>query len=284
VTIGRGIAAGLAAAHHAGLVHRDLKPANVLVAPGDVAKIVDFGLARATSFAGVDRQSFALVGTPDYMAPESVDPLAVDPRSDLYSLGCILHELATGHPPYSGATPFALMETHLRQPIPELDVGPERSQGMADLVRALLAKSPADRPQSAAAVEKTLAGLSALVPVRAARKKALALRAGSCARCQAPLLAEVPVCFACGLDQVSLEPGPMSVFVTGPGKLTHKLDSGLRQRLLDWIRANPGLGLDPSPLAKEVPRLPFVLVTDVSPQAAGRLLSSLQQLGFEAET
>src|SRR5262249_55728689 len=102
--IGRGVAAGLHAAHRAGLVHRDLKPANMLLA-GDVPKVVDFGLARATSFAGVDRASFTLVGTPDYLAPEAIDSLAVDPRSDLYSLGCILYEMAAGRPPYDGAPP-----------------------------------------------------------------------------------------------------------------------------------------------------------------------------------
>ena len=78
VQIARGMALGLQAAHHHGLVHRDLKPGNVLVAPGDFAKLVDFGLARASSMQGVDRTALTLVGTPDYMAPEALDPLAVD--------------------------------------------------------------------------------------------------------------------------------------------------------------------------------------------------------------
>ncbi|HKE18964.1 MAG TPA: serine/threonine-protein kinase [Kofleriaceae bacterium] len=279
VAIGEGIAAGLQAAHRAGLVHRDLKPANVLVAPGDVPKIVDFGLARATSFAGVDRRSFALVGTPDYMAPESADPLAIDPRSDLYSLGCILHEMIAGQPPFGGATPFAVLQAHIAQPVPELAAGPERSQALVHIVRALLAKSPADRPQSAAQVASDLAAVHGLMGAAPAALE----RAGTCARCGAPLIERVPVCFACGMEQVATEAGRCTVWVTGPGKLTHKLDSGLRQKLLDWIRANPPLGLDPAALAREVPRLPFVLVAGVSEASARRLSSSVEVLGLVAE-
>jgi len=279
VAIGKGIAAGLQAAHRAGLVHRDLKPANVLVAPGDVAKIVDFGLARATSFAGVDRRAFALVGTPDYMAPESADPLAIDPRSDIYSLGCILYEMTAGQPPYGGATPFAVLQAHMEQPIPELTAGPERSESLVRLVRALLAKSPADRPQSAAQVVHDLAAAHGLAVHAAGAIE----RAGQCAGCGAPLIERVPVCFGCGMEQVSIEPGGCAVWVTGPGKTSHKLDSGLRQRLLEWIRANPQVGLDPVGLAREVPRLPFVLATGVAEASARRLASSMQALGLEAD-
>jgi hypothetical protein len=277
VAIGRGVAAGLAAAHRAGLVHRDLKPANILLAPGDLPKIVDFGLARATSFAGVDRKRFALVGTPDYMAPESIDPLAVDPRSDLYALGCILFELAAGRPPFSGATAFALLEAHRRAEVPEV---PGVSRGLERLVRALLAKSPADRPQSAGAVEQALAELTALAPAAVAPA---ALVAGRCASCGAPLVGRVAVCFDCGRPPVLLEPGPMSVVVTGPGEIAHKLDYELRGRLLAWIQDNPQLGLDPRPLEKAVPRLPFVLARGLSPEAARRLADSVAALGLTVE-
>jgi hypothetical protein len=87
----------------------------------------------------------------------------------------------------------------------------------------------------------------------------------------------------CGFPQAVIEPGDTTLFVTGPGKIGHKLDSNLRKRLLDWIRANPGLRLDPTPLEKAIPRMPFVLTEHVSERSAERLRQSLQQLGFEAE-
>jgi hypothetical protein len=276
LAIGRGIAAGLGAAHRAGIVHRDLKPANVLLLPGDLPKIVDFGMARATSFGGVDRQSFALVGTPDYMAPECLDPLAVDPRSDLYALGCILHELATGRPPYAGPTAFAIMEAHQRAPVPDV---PGVSGGLARLTRALLAKSPADRPQSATAVAQALGDAVALAAPRLSGPPA----GDACVHCGGALVAGVGVCFGCGAAPIVREPGPMTVWVTGPGDVSHKLDWGLRGRLLGWLRANAQLALDPTPLEKAVPRLPFVLATDLAPGSAERICAGLRALGLEAE-
>ena len=271
ITVGRGIAAGLGAAHRAGIVHRDLKPSNVLLADGDTPKIVDFGMARATSFVGVDR--FALVGTPDYMAPECVDPMAVDPRSDLYALGCILFEMAIGRPPFSGATAFALLEAHGHDPVPEVTgVTPE----LAALIRSLLAKSPADRPQSALAVAAALGERLALAP------RAADARGGRCVACDGPLVLGVAVCFGCGASPLVLEDGPMTVGVTGPGTVVHKLDSGLRGRLLAWLRKNPQLGLDPAPLEKKIPRLPFVVASGISDEAAHRLAEALRALGLEA--
>jgi hypothetical protein len=275
-TLARGIAAGLAAAHRAGVVHRDLKPANILVGAKDVPKLVDFGLARASSFAGVDRKSFALVGTPDYLAPESVDPLAVDARSDLYSLGCILYECATGEPPFRAPTAFALLAAHQKHPAPGLPSA--FSRPFAELVSALLAKSPADRPQSAAAVIDAFDRQTAIVLSRPEGP------ARGCAKCGAAVLPEVGVCFACGQTQVVLATGGYSLFVVGPGKLTHKLDGRLRQKLLAWLEQNPQLGLDASRLAKEVPRLPFPLATELSLEAAAQLGLALQTLGLETAT
>jgi hypothetical protein len=280
VAIGRGLAAGLAAAHGQGVVHRDLKPANVLVAEGDVPKIADFGMARASTLEGVDPSAFTVLGTPDYMAPEGLDPLAVDARSDLYALGCILYELCAGHPPFQGATVFGVLEQHRRAAIPALDGS--HPQPLRALVEALLAKAPADRPQSADAVARRLGALAddtALVWVDPASLSSVS----KCASCGAPLVAELGVCLSCGLATPRIEAGDFTLFVTGPGKVAEKFDSALRQRVLDWVHANPSLGLNASALHKRIPRLPFVFVTGVSEASGRALAASIDLLGVRTE-
>ena len=279
IELGRGIAAGLAEAHRAGLVHRDLKPANILLAADGTPKVADFGLARATSFASSDPDALAVAGTPDYMAPESVDPLAIDGRSDLYALGCILGELATGAPPYSGATAFATLHAHRNDPLPALDGVPD---GLRRVIRWLLAKSPTDRPQSATEVETALANLGTQVALVSLRD-ATTVGERRCASCGVSGPALVRVCFSCGVTQLEPQAGPMSVFVTGPGENAAKLDAALRQKLLAWVSKNPALGLDAALLAKEVPRLPFGLVVGIDEPSATALVASLRGLGFEAE-
>ena len=284
IELGRGIAAGLAVAHRAGLVHRDLKPANVLLGADGTPKVGDFGLARAASFASSGPDAFAVAGTPDYMAPESVDPLAIDARSDLYALGCILCELATGAPPYRGATAFAVLQAHRTAPLPALDqiAGAQVPDGLRRVIRWLLAKSPADRPQSATEVETALAnaGSSTALALLGDARVATGRR---CTACGAVGPALVPVCFACGAPQLQLAAGPATVFVTGPGGIADKLDAALRQDLIAWLAANPALGLAAPGLAKVVPRLPFVLVAGVDEASARALVAALRGLGLEAE-
>ncbi len=316
--LGRDIARGLAVAHVGGVIHRDLKPANILVARGgerELAKIADFGMARATSFAGVDRSAMVVLGTPDYMAPESLDPLAVDPRSDLYGLGCILFELATGQPPFRAPTPFAVLDAHRRKPIPELpELPPEhpddprlrRPEALRELITGLLAKQPSDRPHAASVVLARLDGLLAELTNLSSPAGALALRqpsplvaapidrlaqprrdplsaakAGRCARCSAPVVLGVGVCLECGLLRVTIERGRWAVFVTGPGDVGDKLPSPIRARLIDWLDANPDVGLDADQLRQKIPRLPFTLVTGVSRASAEALQATLVQLGLQ---
>ena len=283
VALGRGVAAGLAEAHRAGLVHRDLKPANILLARDGTPKVADFGLARAASFASSGPEAAAVAGTPDYMAPESIDPLAIDGRSDLYALGCILCELATGAPPYRGATALAILAAHRDEPVPALASVPD---ALRRTIRWLLAKSPADRPQSATEAEVALASIDAApgtAIVRASPDPAGLAARRQCARCGAAGPAVVRVCFACGQPQLELSSGPMTVFITGPGDHAHKLDAALRQRLLEWISGNPVLGVDARVLAKEVPRIPFALVRGVSEDSALALAPALRALGLEPQ-
>lgn len=275
------IAAGLAHAHSAGVIHRDLKPSNILVKDGHTPKIADFGMARATSFAGIDPGAFAILGTPDYMAPESLDPLAVDPRSDIYALGCILFEMACGRPPFSAATPFGVLDEHRHSPVPAVT---GYSPGLSALIEACLAKSPADRPQSA----KTVA--DALKRLASSGQSALVFTSGgqlqgesTCAACGQVIIPEAGVCMACGLVSVQLSPGKHTVLVTGPGEIGDKLDAKLRNKLVAWLRDNPGLRLDPKRLAKTIPRMPFTLAIRLAKPSAEALKLSVERLGMSCE-
>ena len=283
VAIARGIASGLAFAHGSGVIHRDLKPANVLLHDARIPKLADFGMARAASFANADRKAMTVLGTPPYMAPECLDPLAVDPRTDLYALGCIIHEMATGRPPFGGATPFAVLDAHRTAAIPEL---PEPwSASLRALVVQLLAKAPGDRLQSASAVvdalDRIASGSEALAHPTTALVSTRDADAGTCAGCGGEVLPELRVCFRCGLVQVAVEPGPCTVFVVGPGRISHKLDTERRDRLVSWLRANRGAGFDATELERRIPRLPFPLIIGVSERSAETLVHSLQRLGLE---
>lgn len=162
--LARDICAALVVASEAGIVHRDLKPSNVaLVAEASTgqtcAKVMDFGVARdlAAGDEGTPlTRSGAPVGTPTFMAPEQVTGGEVDPRTDLYALGCVLHTMLTGRPPFGGADPMVVMNRHVGElPTPLADplpTGAPLPARLAALVQSLLAKRPDERPASPAAV------------------------------------------------------------------------------------------------------------------------------------
>jgi len=156
--IGREMADGLAAAHERGLIHRDIKPANVwLEGKKGRVKILDFGLARAANDEAHLTQSGAFVGTPAYMAPEQAQGKNIDPRSDLFSLGCVLYRMATGKIPFRGAYIHStLMAVATENPAPPVSLNFELPTELSDLIMQLLAKNPEDRPESAQAVAETL--------------------------------------------------------------------------------------------------------------------------------
>jgi diguanylate cyclase (GGDEF)-like protein/PAS domain S-box-containing protein len=166
--IGIDIAAALDTAHGAGICHRDVKPANVIVegldADGSVGTVtlIDFGFARSAWLDESIRDE--LVGTVRYFAPEAAGllPVAADERSDLYSLGIMLHEALTGHPPFPGPTVGDLLRQHLSMPVPDLrDDRPDAPRALDAILRRMLRKEPADRYQSASAVVHDLSGLLA---------------------------------------------------------------------------------------------------------------------------
>jgi predicted Ser/Thr protein kinase len=155
---GREIALGLAAAHKQGLIHRDIKPANLwLEAETGRIKVLDFGLARAAKEASPLTQSGAIVGTPEYMAPEQVQGKSLDERCDLFSLGCVLYRMSTGQMPFKGTDMIStLMAVATENPRPPRELEPGLPPALSRLILHLLAKEPVKRPSSALAVAEAL--------------------------------------------------------------------------------------------------------------------------------
>src|SRR5215470_12166503 len=149
-------ASGLHAAHLAGLVHRDIKPGNLLLAPGGIVKITDFGIAHAADSAPVTGTG-QLIGTPGYLAPERVMGAQATAASDLYSLGIVAYECLVGAPPFTGLA-LAVARAHHERPLPPLP-GQVPAE-VAALVRELTAKDPAARPHSAGEVAGRAAELA----------------------------------------------------------------------------------------------------------------------------
>jgi serine/threonine-protein kinase len=149
-------ASGLHAAHLAGLVHRDIKPGNLLLAPGGVVKITDFGIARAADSAPVTGTG-QLVGTPGYLAPEQAMGEPATPASDLYALGIVAYECLAGAPPFTGPA-LAVALAHRERPLPPLPG--QVPADVAALVLELTAKNPAARPRSAGEVARRASQLA----------------------------------------------------------------------------------------------------------------------------
>ncbi|NJD20652.1 MAG: serine/threonine protein kinase [Gemmatimonadetes bacterium] len=142
------IADALAYAHGEGVIHRDVKPANILIESGH-AVLADFGVARALWEAKEDRITGTglSLGTPAYMSPEqSTGSHDLDGRSDQYALGCVLYEMLTGEPPFTGSTPMVVLARHIHERVPSLEVArPNLPFGLVEAVEKSLSKAPADR-------------------------------------------------------------------------------------------------------------------------------------------
>jgi serine/threonine-protein kinase len=162
------VARALAYAHEEGVVHRDIKPENVMFFHGQ-AVVLDFGIGKALINASTNEMEAMRItqvgmslGTPTYVAPEQArgDP-ALDHRADLYALGVVAYEMITGHPPFTGKTPQAVMDAHAnRAPNPIAQRRPECPPRLAALVMRCLAKSPEERPGDGLAIAQALATLA----------------------------------------------------------------------------------------------------------------------------
>ncbi len=156
------VAAALDHAHHQGLIHRDMKPSNIIITPHDHAKVLDLGLALVQGEAPSDREVVGgrgyVVGTMDYIAPEQAENSSkVDPRTDIYSLGCTLYFALTGQPPFPGGTPVDKINRHRSEdPVPIPQLNPSVPPTFIGLVRKMMAKKPEHRFASAAEVGETL--------------------------------------------------------------------------------------------------------------------------------
>jgi beta-lactam-binding protein with PASTA domain/tRNA A-37 threonylcarbamoyl transferase component Bud32 len=138
--------------HQAGIVHRDIKPGNVMVTRNGDVKVMDFGIARSMSDTQATMtQTAQVIGTAQYLSPEQARGERVDARSDLYSTGCLMYELLTGRPPFTGDSPVAIAYQHVREnPIPPSRLDPEIPPWADAIVLKAMAKAPGDRYQSAA--------------------------------------------------------------------------------------------------------------------------------------
>ncbi len=152
------VCAALDFSHRHGIVHRDVKPANVMITKNGAVKVMDFGIARAMHDGqSAMTQTAAVIGTAQYLSPEQARGESVDARSDVYAAGCVLYELVTGEPPFTGDSPVAVAYQHVREdPNPPSSVNPAVAPELDAVVLKALAKGPANRYQSSAEMRSDL--------------------------------------------------------------------------------------------------------------------------------
>ncbi|MEV0283186.1 MULTISPECIES: protein kinase [unclassified Kribbella] len=171
----RQAAAGLAAAHAQGVVHRDIKASNLLLADDGTVKIADFGIVRFLHETTTLTATGQIVGTSHFLAPERAMGTPAEPPSDVYALGCVLYQLVTGYPPFTGESPAAIMYQHVQnEPTPPSELLPGLDDELEALILWMLAKDPAWRPTAAQVARGERAPdrqTTSLLPVRRTRAK-----------------------------------------------------------------------------------------------------------------
>ncbi|MCL4731259.1 MAG: serine/threonine protein kinase, partial [Planctomycetes bacterium] len=162
--IGAGAARALASAHANNVIHRDIKPANLMLPNNGGVKVADFGLARALASESGLTMTGAIMGTPDYMAPEQAQGVAVGPKADVYSLGATLFHLFVGRPPFAGSTPMAVALQHVtnRIVVPEDRIKDDAGMKLTRVIHEMTQKDHTKRPGDLDAIASKLADIARL--------------------------------------------------------------------------------------------------------------------------
>lgn len=218
--IGVALAQALAYAHDRGIVHRDIKSPNVMISTEGKVKLMDFGIARVAGGA-VRTRTGSVLGTPEYMAPEQARSGEISPRTDIYSLGVLLYEMAAGRLPFTGSDPFSVALKHVSEaPPPPRELDPELPEWLEAVILKAISKDPADRYASAAELARDLktasspgaaAGPVGAGPAAAGVAAAVVVSAGSLT----PLAAGAPAP-ATGAE-TPVPPASLAAAATGEG-------------------------------------------------------------------
>jgi serine/threonine-protein kinase len=169
----KGILNALDYSHNKGIVHRDIKPSNIMITDSGDIKVMDFGIARATDDIGATlTNTWNVVGTAQYLSPEQATGELADGRSDLYSLGCLMYELLTSRPPFTGDTPVSVAYQHVSSALtPASQINPSLDPNLDRMLEVVLAKDPNNRYQDAAAMLEDLEHVIKGEPVTTKIKK-----------------------------------------------------------------------------------------------------------------
>ncbi len=269
IAIALQLADALDACHRAGVLHRDLKPSNIVIHPERGAIVLDFGVAWFSSAANLTRTG-AVVGSPQYLAPEVFRSSFFDARADLYSLGAILFEMLAGRPVYFAESVTELVAAHGHGPPALAALRPEVGPTLGAIVASAIAPRPEDRFATARELAEALRRQTSLAAgVLQARLP--------CESCGTPLIIDLGLCPGCGREvSWDLAPGHHAV------QLKRVAESA---RCAEWLRQRypEAVALRPEALRARLARTPVPLAVDVSAATAEQLAAEAREAGAEPE-